>query len=144
VADDHAIRKNRLDWNRSNDDYQRLHRRVLTDTAMAWGVWRIPEAELDVLGEVSGLDVLELGCGAAQWSIALAALGARTVGIDLSERQLAHAARDADEARVEIALVHGNAERLPLADGSFDIVFCDHGAVCFASPTMPSTRRWPS
>ena len=33
---------------------------------------QIPEAELRVLGDVAGKDVLELGCGAAQWSIALA------------------------------------------------------------------------
>ena len=32
-----------------------------------------------------GRDILELGCGAAQWSIALARAGARPVGLDLSE-----------------------------------------------------------
>ncbi len=44
----------------------------MSSSPEAWGVWRIPETELGVLGDVSGLDVLELGCGAAQWSIALA------------------------------------------------------------------------
>ena len=58
---------------------------------MAWGVWQVPESELQVLGDVRDKDVLELGCGAAQWSIALARVGARPVGIDLSERQLDHA-----------------------------------------------------
>jgi hypothetical protein len=37
------------------------------------------ESELYVLGEVEGLDVLELGCDAARWSISLASLGARPV-----------------------------------------------------------------
>ena len=60
---------------------------------MAWGVWQIPEAELHVLGDVDGRDILELGCGAAQWSIALAQAGARPVGLDLSDRQLEHARR---------------------------------------------------
>ena len=46
-------------------------------------MWQLPESELRVLGDVSGRDVLEFGCGAAQWSIALAAQGAR-VGDDLS------------------------------------------------------------
>jgi len=36
----------------------------------------IPESRLKVLGEVAGKDVLDLGCGAAQWSIALARRGA--------------------------------------------------------------------
>jgi hypothetical protein len=33
----------------------------------AWGMWRVPEAELNVIGDPSGLDVLELGCGTAYW-----------------------------------------------------------------------------
>jgi 2-polyprenyl-3-methyl-5-hydroxy-6-metoxy-1,4-benzoquinol methylase len=57
----------------------------------AWGVWQLPESQLRVLGEVSGRDVLELGCGAAQWSIALHGLGARVTALDNSERQFAHA-----------------------------------------------------
>ena len=52
---------------------------------------RSASPELDVLGEVDGKDVLELGCGAAQWSILLAKQGARPVGLDNSERQLEHA-----------------------------------------------------
>ena len=35
-----------------------------------------PRAEVDALGDVAGRDVLEYGCGAAQWSAALAADGA--------------------------------------------------------------------
>jgi ubiquinone/menaquinone biosynthesis C-methylase UbiE len=101
---------------------------------MAWGVWQIPEAELGVLGDVSGRDVLELGCGAAQWSISLALNGARPVGLDLSERQLEHARRGMAAAGVEFPLVEANAEEPPLDDASFDVVFCDHGAFNFADP----------
>jgi SAM-dependent methyltransferase len=101
---------------------------------LAWGVWQIPEAELGVLGDVDGRDVLELGCGAAQWSISLAKLGARPVGLDLSTRQLEHARRAMAEAGVEFPLVEASAENVPLADESFDIVFCDHGAFTFADP----------
>ena len=54
-------------------------------------MWQLPESELRVLGDVAGKDVLELGCGAAQWSILLAGQGARVVGLDNSERQLEHA-----------------------------------------------------
>jgi ubiquinone/menaquinone biosynthesis C-methylase UbiE len=96
-----------------------------------------------VLGDVTGKDILELGCGAAQWSIALATLGARPVGIDLSERQLEHARRLMAEAGVDFPLVHGTAEHVPLPDASFDIVFCDHGAMTFADPhrTVPEAAR---
>jgi SAM-dependent methyltransferase len=106
-------------------------------------VWQIPEVELKVLGEVEGRDALELGCGAAQWSIALAKLGARPVGLDVSTRQLEHARRAMAAAEVEFPLVEANAEDPPLADESFDIVFCDHGAFNFADPgrLVPQAAR---
>jgi ubiquinone/menaquinone biosynthesis C-methylase UbiE len=101
---------------------------------LAWGVWQVPESELRVLGEVEGLDVLELGCGAAQWSIALAKLGARVVGLDVSTRQLEHARAAMEEAGLEFPLLEASGEEVPLGDESFDIVFCDHGAFNFADP----------
>jgi ubiquinone/menaquinone biosynthesis C-methylase UbiE len=96
-----------------------------------------------VLGDVRGKDVLELGCGAAQWSIALAGLGARCVGLDNSERQLEHARRAMAAAGVAFPLVHASAEDVPLPDASFDVVFCDHGAMSFADPerTVPEAAR---
>ncbi len=106
-------------------------------------MWQIPEAELHVLGDVAGKDVLELGCGAGQWSISLAMLGARTVGLDLSPRQLEHARAAMAEAGVEFPLVEASAEDVPLDDESFDVVFCDHGAFNFADPTrlVPECAR---
>lgn len=96
-----------------------------------------------MLGDVSGKDVLELGCGAAQWSIALAGLGARPVGLDLSRRQLEHARKAMGEAGVEFPLVEASAENVPLDDESFDVVFCDHGAFNFADPArlVPECAR---
>ncbi|MDQ3939996.1 MAG: class I SAM-dependent methyltransferase, partial [Actinomycetota bacterium] len=109
----------------------------------AWGIWRTPEAELGVLEDVSDKDVLELGCGAAQWSIALAALGAHTVGLDNSSAQLRHARQAVTAARAPVALVHASAEATPFRDHSFDIVFCDYGAMHFADPysTVPEAAR---
>lgn len=80
---------------------------------MGWGTWHLPESELHVLGEVVDRDILELGCGAAQWSIALARAGARPVGLDLSERQLSHARRLIAEAGVHVPLIQASAEAVP-------------------------------
>jgi SAM-dependent methyltransferase len=135
---------NRTTWNADSDDYQARHGPQLEASGgLAWGTFQIPEAELHVLGNVAGLDVLELGCGAAQWSIALARLGARPVGLDLSDRQLEHARRLMAAAGVSFPLVHASAESVPLPDASFDIVFCDHGAMTFADPyrTVPEAAR---
>lgn len=133
------VRQNRRFWDRSAAEYQAKHGRRLTETARAWGVWRIPEDELGALGEVRGKDVLELGCGAGQWSAALSDLGARVVGIDLSAIQLAHARRTG----LTVPLVQGSAEELPFREASFDLVFCDHGALGFADPhrCVPEVAR---
>jgi SAM-dependent methyltransferase len=102
---------------------------------MAWGVWRVPEAKLRLLGDPRGRDILELGCGAARWSIALARRGARSVGIDLSSAQLRHAKRLRRSPRGRpIPLVRGIAECLPFAAGSFDVAFSDWGAMTFGDP----------
>ncbi len=134
MSETDPIRRNRDGWNRTSDGYQERHGRVLEDRAEAWGVWRIPESGLRVLGEVAGRDVLEFGCGAAQWSAALSQRGARAVGFDLSERQLAHARQHLGRHRLDLPLVQADGERLPFRDASFDVVFCDHGAMSFADP----------
>ncbi|MBA3236576.1 MAG: class I SAM-dependent methyltransferase [Chloroflexi bacterium] len=139
----HEVR-NRTFWDGYSDEYQAAHGQDLADSGgLAWGTSQIPETELQVLGEFAGKDILEFGCGAAQWSIALARLGARPVGLDMSARQLDHARRLMQEAGVEFPLVHASAEAVPLPDASFDIVFCDHGAMTFADPyrTVPEAAR---
>jgi SAM-dependent methyltransferase len=97
-------------------------------------MWQLRESELGILGEVAGKDVLELGCGAAQWSILLAGLGARPVGMDNSVRQLEHAREALVAAGLDFPLIHAAAESIPMPDESFDIVFADHGANRFADP----------
>ena len=99
-------------------------------------MWQLPEDELQILGDVDGKDVLELGCGAAQWSILLAWRGARVVALDNSARQLEHAWAAMAAAGLDFPLVHSGAESVPLPDGSFDIVFADHGANRFADPYL--------
>jgi SAM-dependent methyltransferase len=86
---------------------------------------------------------LELGCGGARWSLALSRRGARAVGLDLSWAQLAHARRETRRAGRTLPLVRANAERLPFASGTFDVVFCDWGAMTFADPrrTVPECAR---
>jgi ubiquinone/menaquinone biosynthesis C-methylase UbiE len=129
----HAVNKDV--WEHQSDAYQDRHGALLeAHEGQAWGVWRIPEAHLQVLGDVEGRHVLELGCGAARWSISLARGGAKPVGLDISTRQLAHARQAMAAAGVRLALVRASAEHVPFADESFDIVFADHGGFSVADP----------
>ena len=130
-------RRNRDFWDADADDYQAAHAPDLGPArARAWGAFRIPESELGLLEGVAGLDVLEYGCGAAQWSIELALDGARVVGLDQSRAQLRHARRLQAERGVAFPLVAANAVQTPFAPGCFDVVFCDHGAMSFCEPTV--------
>src|SRR2546429_1448098 len=98
---EHA-RKNQAMWEASSDSYEQHHARALSgEKAMAWGMWRIPGADLHILG-------------AARWSIALAGRGARPVGLDFSARQLQHARRLMQEAGVDFPLIEASAEDVPL------------------------------
>ena len=135
MARDHEAH-NRAFWDADADDYQAVHG-CASRSARGWGVWAIPDAEIGALDDVRGRVVLELGCGAAQWAVALAAEGARVVGIDQSAGQLAYA-RGRD-----IPLVQASGEAVPFAAGSFDVVFCDHGAMSFCDPerSVPEVAR---
>lgn len=59
-------RRNRKAWDSDSREYQKEHGKHLGgEKALAWGVWRIPERELNVLGDVRGKRTLELGSGAS-------------------------------------------------------------------------------
>jgi SAM-dependent methyltransferase len=135
--------RNRAYWDRTSDEYQQRNAAFIGRAEPRWGMWQLPESELQVLGDVSGKDVLELGCGAAQWAILLAQRGARMVGLDNSARQLEHARELMAAAGLDFPLVLSGAEQVPLPDGGFDVVFCDHGAMTFADPyrTVPEVAR---
>ena len=122
-------------WGRTAAAYEARHRRSLrSGGGKAWGLFRIPESRLKLLGRVRGRRVLELGCGAADWSIALAREGARVVGLDFSAERLRQARRATEEAGVAVELVAANAESIPYPDGFFDLVLSDYGATTFADP----------
>jgi SAM-dependent methyltransferase len=135
--------RNRAFWDADADDYQEAHAAQFDRELCAWGVWGVPESEVRALGDTRDRDVLELGCGSAQWSVGLAEGGARAVGLDLSVAQLRHAARRVARHRVRVPLVLASATSTPFADASFDVVFCDHGATSFCDPalTVPEIAR---
>jgi SAM-dependent methyltransferase len=131
-----VLERNRAFWDGYSDAYQARHAEHIGRAELRWGVWQLPESDLAILGDVRGKDVLELGCGAGQWSIVLARQGARPVGIDISNRQLDHARRLSAEAGVEFPLLRASAHDVPLPDESFDLVVSDWGATSFLDPAL--------
>jgi SAM-dependent methyltransferase len=116
---------NRVAWNTVSRAYQDRYQ-LPTDRLVYAG--RCPgEDELQLIGEVTGLRVLVLGCGGGQECIVLAKQGAQVVGIDLSDKQIEYGRRLADREGVIVTLLQGNVEELrEIDDASQDIVLSLH------------------
>jgi SAM-dependent methyltransferase len=102
-----------------------------------WGLFAIPERQLGVLGDVAGLDVIELGCGTGYVSAWLAGLGARPVGVDLTRAQLTTAQRCQARFGLSFPLIEADAASVPLRRNSFDLVITEYGASLWCEP-----ERW--
>jgi SAM-dependent methyltransferase len=126
---------NRTVWTKHNaEHYDARAPRAWAKDEMDWGVWQIPESEVDVIGDVDGLDVVELGCGTAYFSAWLAKRGARPVGVDITPAQLETARRLQAETRLEFPLVEADAGATGLPEASFDLAFSEYGASIWVDP----------
>jgi len=77
----------------------------------------------EYIGDVAGLCVLEVACGRGGFLRQLARGGARVTGCDFSSAALrATRSKLSPDAAPLAALVQGDAQSLPFADKSFDVV----------------------
>jgi len=78
-----------------------------------------------LLGDVSGLKIVDFGCGSGANTALLAHRGAQVVGVDISADliELARRRLDVSGRAGGASFVVGSAHELPFPDGSFDIVF---------------------
>ncbi|MGZ4110294.1 MAG: class I SAM-dependent methyltransferase [Actinomycetota bacterium] len=136
MLDDH-VSINRAVWDEDAPNWVESGRRAWGTESPSWGIWGVPETELQLLPDVSGLDVVELGCGTGYVSAWLARRGGRCVGLDNSSQQLATARMLQREFGLAFPLVHADAERAPFADGSFDVAISEYGAAIWCDP-----HRW--
>jgi SAM-dependent methyltransferase len=128
-------KKNVALWTQANAEYTNAN--AATNWALdeiSWGIWAIDESELNVLGDVHGLDVVELGCGTAYFSAWLAKLGARPIGVDVTPAQLDTARRLMAETGIEFPLVEADAAETGLPDASADLVVSEYGASIWVDP----------
>ena len=85
--------------------------------------WTQQRALSDLLTDVHGMDVLDVGCGIGRWSIRMAAAGARVVGLDLSRTMTEAAYRRSIEAGVTCEFLTGSAADLRL-ERQFNRILC--------------------
>jgi SAM-dependent methyltransferase len=132
------VQRNREGWTQENAEYTSVDApRQWAAEEITWGVFGVPERDLGVLGEVAGLDVVELGCGTAYFSAWLARRGARPLGVDVTPAQLETARAMQKRFGLEFPLVEASAEDVPLPDGAFDLALSEYGASLWCDP-----ERW--
>jgi SAM-dependent methyltransferase len=132
-------------WTKVNAEFTDADaRRAWAEHEVLWGaMWPVPDAELGILGDVSGLEAVELGCGTAYFSAWLARRGATVVGVDPNPAQLDTARRMQAEFGLDFPLIQAFAEDVPLPDSSFDLAHSEYGASLFADPYrwIPEAHR---
>jgi len=89
--------------------------------------------------EAAGLDVLDVGCGQGLDLIGFARGGANVTGIDLTPRHVELANRHLAALGLPGAAIVGDAEQLPFADDSFDVVTSN--GVLHHTPDMAAALR---
>ncbi len=128
-----SMRASRRTWNADADAYQAEHGTFLGAAEFVWCPEGLTEGQAGLLATVRGARVLELGCGAASCARWLRAHGAEVVGLDLSERMLAHARSGAAGTEIDVPLVQADAAALPLRSRSFETVCSAFGAIPFVA-----------
>jgi ubiquinone/menaquinone biosynthesis C-methylase UbiE len=79
-----------------------------------------------ILPAAGALEALDIGCGTGFLSLELAARGHRVTGVDFAPSMIAQARKKAAERQAVISYEEADAEQLPFAAASFDIVVSRH------------------
>ena len=125
-------KRNEKSWDKLSSYYQSAQ--VISVENYHYNSHGPGDNELGIIGDVQGLDILEIGCGGGQNAIFLTKRGAKSVtGIDQSENQLEFARQLAESQGVQVTFLKSDMEDMSaIADSSFDLVVSSH-AMNYAS-----------
>ncbi|MFJ2866009.1 class I SAM-dependent methyltransferase [Kitasatospora sp. NPDC087314] len=116
------------------------------DVARGWHRWRrefstagaaVTRAVVESARPRPGMRVLDLACGVGEPALTLAPLvgpSGRVVATDLVPEMVGYAGEAAAKAGAAIVFGVADAERLPFADASFDLVTCRNAVMHFPDP----------
>lgn len=97
------------------------------------------QIELDLLGDINGLNVCHVQCHFGQDSLALARRGAHVTGIDFSEEAIARAQAMAARMKLPAQFICSDVYDLPANyHQKYDLVFTSYGVLGW----LPDMQRW--
>ncbi|WP_421733655.1 class I SAM-dependent methyltransferase [Cellulomonas sp.] len=150
MSDDHLAEAGYLDvpssaggsagrgwWDDNADEYLDEHGTFLGPADFCWCPEGVREKDARLLGDLTGLRVLEVGSGAAQCARWLVGEGVEVVATDVSAGMLAAGSRYDGEVGRTTPMIQADARALPFADSSFDVAFTAFGAL----PFVPDAER---
>jgi SAM-dependent methyltransferase len=125
--------QNRLSWNEATRAHN-SHKRDQAGFLRRGGSTLHPE-EIELLGDLRGKRLLHLQCNSGQDTLSLAALGAEVTGVDISDEAIDFARKLSADSGIPGTFVRADVyDWLAEAPaGSFDVVFCSYGAICWLS-----------
>ena len=89
---------------------------------------------LDRLDIPAGASVLDVACGSGQLALVAARRGAKVTGVDIATNAILAARSRANAEGLDARFDEGDAEALPYADASFDVVASLYGAMFAPRP----------
>ncbi len=135
-----------------DDDYLAINKKLWNDKTNAHtssefydmpsflaGKSSLKEVELNLLGDVSGKNILHLQCHFGQDSLSLARMGAKVTGVDLSDSAILFAQQLAQDLALDAEFICTDVYNTPEElNGKFDIIFISYGTIGW----LPDLERW--
>lgn len=112
---------NRDSWNRQAERYQKSVK-FSFDFVDYGSMDMETEKDFNLIGDVKGKKVLDLGCGGGNNSIALAKQGAIVTGVDISEGQIKAAIANAKREGVDVNFIVSSMEDFVANEAEYDVV----------------------
>jgi ubiquinone/menaquinone biosynthesis C-methylase UbiE len=87
-----------------------------------------------------GMKVIDVACGSGNLAVIAAQKGATVTGIDIADNLVEAAKQRADKLGLDIKFEQGDAEAMPYADDSFDVVMTMFGAMFAPRPEVTASE----
>lgn len=133
----HDYENTKKSWNRATSNHN-THKGNQADFFKAGGSTLFPD-ELELLGDINGLELVHLQCNSGQDTLSLAKLGAKVTGVDFSDVAIEFAKNLSEESGITARFIESEVVKwLENVDEKFDIAFASYGATCW----LPNLGDW--